>query len=114
MKRRALLQWIASIAAVVASRPMRAVRIFAQPRELPPAAIASLHEIAATVLPASLGADRIRAIADRFVIWTRDYREGVPLSHGYGHPRLQRSGPAPAPTYIAQLAALSADARARG
>jgi hypothetical protein len=38
----------------------------------------------------------------------------VPLEHGYGHPRLRRSAASPVPTYIAQLAALDAAARAKG
>jgi hypothetical protein len=66
------------------------------------------------VLPATLGDKAIRGVADKFVGWTRGYREGVALTHGYGHPRLQKSGPTPVPGYIAQLAALSADAKARG
>jgi len=66
------------------------------------------------VLPESLGVARVRTIADRFVGWTKGYREGVALSHGYGHPRLQRSGASPVPTYLAQLAALDAEARAHG
>ena len=37
-----------------------------------------------------------------------------PLAHGYGHPRLQRSGASPVPAYLAQLSALEADARAAG
>jgi hypothetical protein len=93
---------------------MRSIRLFAQPRELTPEASATLYEIAASVLPESLGVARVRTIADRFVGWTRGYREGVALSHGYGHPRLQRSGASPVPAYIAQLAALDAEARARG
>src|SRR5258707_8846567 len=114
MKRRTLLQWVASISATVAAWPLRSVRLFAQPRELTPDAVATLYEIAATVLPESLGVARVRATADRFVGWTRGYREGVALSHGYGHPRLQRSGATPVPTYIAQLAALQAEAGTRG
>jgi hypothetical protein len=90
------------------------MRLFAQPRELTPDAIATLYEIAATVLPESLGVTRVRATADKFVAWTRGYREGVALSHGYGHPRLQRSSTSPVPMYIAQLAALDAEARSRG
>jgi hypothetical protein len=111
MKRRTLLQWLAAIPALL---PFERVRVFAQPRALTPDAIAALHEIAPTVLPASLGAARVRAVADGFVVWTRGYREGVALAHGYGHPRLQRSGASPVPVYLAQLAALEADARARG
>jgi hypothetical protein len=82
--------------------------------ELTPSAIAALHEIAPTVLPGDLGAARVRALVDKFVTWTRGYREGVALAHGYGHPRLARSGASPVPGYIAQLAELEDEARARG
>ena len=111
MQRRTLLQWAAACAAVLPFRPLRAL---AQPRDLTPDAIATLHEIAPTVLPASLGAAPLRGIVDRFVQWTRGYREGVAMSHGYGHPRLQKTGASPVPGYVAQLAALAADARAKG
>lgn len=73
-----------------------------------------LHEIAPTVLPSALGATRTRTVVERFVVWAREYREGVPLEHGYGHPRLRRSGPTPVPAYIAQLAALDQAARDAG
>jgi len=111
MKRRTLLQWVASAAAVL---PFERVRLLAQPRELTPEAIATLHEVAPTVLPASLGAARIRGVVDRFVEWTRGYREGVDMAHGYGHPRLQKTRPTPVPGYVAELAALDAEARAKG
>jgi hypothetical protein len=111
MKRRTVLQWIATVPAIL---PFARLRLLAQPRDLTPAAIAVLHDIAPTVLPSSLGADRVRAIADRFVAWTRGYREGVALTHGYGHPRLQRTGASPVPGYVAQLAALDAEARGKG
>ena len=111
MKRRTLLQWVAGATAAL---PLRPLRLFAQPRELTPDAVSLLHEIAPTVLPSTLGSERTRGVVDRFVVWTRNYEEGVALAHGYGHPRLQKSGPSPAPTYIAQLAALDREARARG
>jgi hypothetical protein len=111
MKRRTLLQWLASSAAVL---PFERVRLWAQPRELTPGATAMLHEIAATVLPMALGPERIRLAADGFVAWTRGYREGVALAHGYGHPRLQKTPRSPVPAYIAQLSALEAAARAKG
>jgi hypothetical protein len=111
MKRRTLIQWIAALPAVV---PFIRLRVFAQPRELTPQAVAFLHEIAPTVLPASIGAAGLRTSVDRFVVWTRGYREGVALAHGYGHPRLQKSGASPVPAYLAQLSSLEADARARG
>jgi hypothetical protein len=111
MNRRTLLQLIAAAPMAV---PFRDVLLFAQPRELTPAAIAALHDIAPTVLPTTLGDNGTRQITDRFVAWVRGYREGVALTHGYGHPRLQKSGPSPAPAYIAQLATLVADAKAHG
>jgi len=111
MKRRALLQWAASAAAVL---PFERIRLLAQPRELTPAAIALLKEIAPTVLPSSLGAARTTAVVDGFVAWTRGYREGVPTSHGYGHPRLARTGASPVPGYGLQLTALERAARDRG
>jgi hypothetical protein len=111
MKRRLLLQWMASLAAVL---PLERVRLLAQPRELTSDAIRFLHELAPTVLPQSIGDARIQQTVDRFVAWTRGYQEGVPLAHGYGHPRLQKSGPTPVPLYLTQLAALESDARAKG
>lgn len=111
MQRRTLLQWFASTAAML---PLGRLRVWAQPRELTPASIATLRAIAPTALPSSLGADRLRATVDGFVEWTRGYREGVALSHGYGHPRLQKSGASPVPGYVAQLAALETEAQAKG
>ncbi len=111
MRRRTLLQWIASTTATL---PLHRLRVFAQPRELTPEAVATLHEIAPTVLPASLGAPRIGGIVDGFVAWTRGYREGVAMAHGYGHPRLQKTPPSPVPGYVAQLSALAGSARAKG
>src|SRR3954466_3519801 len=111
MKRRTLLQWLATLPALVS---FESIRLFAQPRELTPAAIAELRDIAPTVLPSTLGADAVNAIADKFVAWTRGYREGVALAHGYGHPRLQKSGPSPVPVYISPLARPGAEARRKG
>ena len=111
MKRRTLLQWMISAAAVL---PYERIRLLAQPRELTPDALAMLREIAPTVLPSSLGPARIGAAVDTFVAWTRGYREHVPLAHGYGHPRLEKTSPSPIPVYIVQLAALEAGARAHG
>jgi hypothetical protein len=111
MLRRTVLRWLASAAAFV---PVARIRVFAQPRALSSDAIVLLREIAPTVLPASLGADRINGIVDDFVAWTRGYRENVPLAHGYGHPRLVKSGASPVPGYAEQLNALAAAARAKG
>jgi hypothetical protein len=111
MRRRTLLQ---AIVTTLPALSFSRVRLHAQIRTLTPEAIATLREIAATVLPASLGTDRISMTADRFVAWTQGYQEGIPLQHGYGHPRLVRSAASPVPDYVAQLASLDAAARARG
>jgi hypothetical protein len=118
MKRRTLLHWLASAGAAV---PLRSARLIAQRvtraesrAELTPDAISLLNEIAPTVLPSALGAARTRTVVDRFAVWVRDYQEGVALAHGYGHPRLAKSGPTPASKYIAQLTELDRQARARG
>jgi len=111
MKRRTLLQWAASATAVL---PFERIRLLAQPRDLTPESIALLREIAPTVLPSAIGAARTAAIVDAFVAWTRGYREGVPMTHGYGHPRLQRTGASPVPSYGLQLTALDRAARAKG
>jgi len=111
MKRRTLLQWVGSAAAVL---PFERIRLLAQPRDLAPEAVALLRDIAPTVLPSALGAARLAATVDAFVAWTRGYREGVPMTHGYGHPRLQRTGASPVPAYGLQLTALDRAARAKG
>ena len=111
MDRRTLLRWVASATAV---RPFERIRLLAQPRDLSPDAIAVLREIAPTVLPSALGVARTTATVDKFVAWTRGYREGVAMTHGYGHPRLQKTGASPVPAYGLQLAALERAARAKG
>ncbi len=111
MRRRTLLQ---ALATTVPALPVVRVRLAAQVRAFTPEAVAVLRDVAATVLPASLGADRVSLIVDRFVAWGRGYEEGVALAHGYGDPQLVKSGPSPVPDYLAQLAALDAAAKGRG
>jgi hypothetical protein len=111
MRRRTLLQWMM---ATMPALPVTRVRLAAQTRELTPEAVAMLHAIGPTVLPASLGAPRVREVVDRFVEWTKGYREGVPTSHGYGHPVLTRTKASPVPDYVAQLASLDAAAKRKG
>jgi hypothetical protein len=109
MHRRALLRWIVSASAAM---PLGRVRLCAQPVALTEDAMALLRDVAPTVLPA-LGAARLQAVVDGFAAWTRGYQEGVALSHGYGHPRLRKSGPSPVPGYLLQLSVLDRAARDR-
>jgi hypothetical protein len=111
MRRRTLLQWLV---ATMPALPVTRVRLAAQTRELTPDAVAMLHAVGPTVLPASIGAQKVKETVDRFVEWTRGYREGVPTSHGYGHPVLTRTKASPVPDYVAQLATLEAAAKTRG
>ena len=79
-----------------------------------PGELAILRDVAPTVLPSQLGGRGVEDAVNGFVQWLRDYREGVPLSHGYGSPRLVRSGPSPVTRYGSQLTALREAAQARG
>ena len=109
MKRRRLLQLLATAAAAA---PFSVVRVHAD--EITPEHIRILRDVATTVLPSAIGAKGQDAAVDDFLRWIRDYQEGVPLSHGYGEPRLVRTGPSPAPGYGTQITALQQAATERG
>ncbi len=109
MKRRTLLQWLGSAAATL---PLLRVSLHAD--ELAADYVLVLRDVAATVLPSAIGAKGQDQAVDNFLLWIRDYQEGVPLSHGYGDPRLVRTGPSPAPGYAKQIVALLQLARERG
>ena len=108
MKRRTLLQ---RLGAAAASLPLLRVPLDAQ--ELSADQVFVLRDVAATVLPSAIGRKGQDEAVDNFLRWIRDYKEGVPLSHRYGEPRLVKSGPSPAPGYAAHIAALQAAAKAR-
>jgi hypothetical protein len=109
MKRRRAIQ---TLAAAAASLPLLRVSLDAD--ELSADHVFVLRDVAATVLPSSIGRKGQDAAVDGFLKWIRDYKEGVALSHGYGDPRLVKSGPTPAPGYSQQLTALQAAAQSRG
>ena len=111
MKRRTVLHWMATAAA---SWPLSRLRLRAAADELTADHVLVLRDVAATVLPSALGAKGTGDAVDAFAAWTRGYREGVPLEHGYGHPVLVRTGPSPVPGYVTQIAALQQASRARG
>ena len=109
MKRRRAIQ---TLAAAAAALPLLRVSLEAQ--DLPADQVFLLRDVAGTVLPSSIGRAGQDAAVDAFLTWIREYKEGVALSHGYGEPRLVKSGPTPAPGYATQLAALQAAAKAKG
>lgn len=65
-----------------------------------------LDALAATVLPASLGAVEVRAATDRFVRWADGYEPVAEEMHGYGYADVRYLPPDPSPAWRAQLAAL--------
>jgi len=109
MKRRRALKTLATAAAAF---PLMRVELRAD--ELPADQVAVLRDVAATVLPSAIGSKGQNDAVDQFLRWIREYKEGVALSHGYGEPRLVKSGPSPAPNYTKQLIALQRDAQSRG
>jgi hypothetical protein len=109
MKRRRVIQ---TLAAAAAALPL--LRVSLDAAELTADDILTLRDIAATALPSALGRKGQDDAVDDFLRWIRDYKEGVALSHGYGEPRLVKSGPTPATNYSQQLSALQQGAKARG
>jgi len=119
MQRRSLLQWLVSGAATlpllrISLRADASAGASAKADELSSGHIFVLRDVATTVLPAAIGVKGQDEAVDHFLRWLRDYREGVPLSHGYGEPRLARTGPSPAPGYGMQITALQSNATDRG
>lgn len=109
MKRRQALKTLATAAAAL---PLSRVELRAD--ELPADQVRVLRDVAATVLPSALGRKGQDDAVDNFLKWIREYKEGVALSHGYGEPRLVKSGPSPAPGYSKQIAALQQATQGRG
>ena len=119
MKRRQALHTLASAAAALPLLrvPLEAdlsAEALAKVDELTADQAFVLRDVAGTVLPSAIGRKGQDEAVDNFLRWIRDYKEGVPLSHGYGEPRLVKSGPSPAPGYAKQIAALQAAAKAKG
>jgi hypothetical protein len=100
MRRRTVLQ-SALGAAGLASIPAWAQGTF------PGAHEKSLKELAAVVLPESLGRKATDEIADRFIRWVHGYQPGAEMAPGYGNTRMQRKPAAPAAAYLEQLDQLS-------
>ena len=109
MKRREMVRTLAGAAAAL---PLLRVPLEAQ--EIASDLVFLLRDVAATVLPSVIGRKGQDEAVDNFLRWIREYKEGVPLSHGYGEPRLVKTGPTPAPGYAKQLAALELAATAKG
>lgn len=73
-----------------------------------------LKDVAASVLPQSLGRRGTDAVADQFLRWLANYRAAVTTETGYGNTRIQMTPPSPAERYLIELVALDRRARERG
>jgi Gluconate 2-dehydrogenase subunit 3 len=109
MRRRVVLQWMGALVAAV-----RAPRGVQAQAALTPSHEGHLRALADVVLPQEIGTAGHDAVVASFVAWTREYRAGADMDHGYGVTRVRRLPASPAGHYAAQLEALDRDARARG
>jgi hypothetical protein len=67
----------------------------------------AMCELAAVVLPQSLGRERTDKVAADFLKWIAGYKEGVHTSSGYGDPHTQTVPPNPSKNYAAELSAFN-------
>jgi hypothetical protein len=107
MNRRTLFQTVFTWISVQGSR------VWAQTVSFPEKQESTLKELAATVLPESLGRAGTDAVALQFVRWVQEYRAGAEMQTGYGTTRVRYKPLSPAPRYIEQLAQLSSGALAQ-
>ena len=98
MRRRTVLQWIAGLGTTI--------RAWSQPPAFPGNQSAALRDLAAVVLPTSLGRAGTDVIAAQFERYVREYRPGADTEHGYGFTRVIPKPISPAPRYLRQLASL--------
>ncbi len=73
---------------------------------------AALKDLAATVLPESLGRSETDAVATQFIQWVREYRVGAEMQTGYGATRVRYKPDSPSGKYLQQLEQLSSGALA--
>jgi hypothetical protein len=74
----------------------------------------TVTELAAVVLPASLGRTKSDNIAKQFIHWTQGYKPGADAGYGYGYPAVEVLGANPATDYRRQIQQLETAAAARG
>jgi hypothetical protein len=107
MHRRTLIQSLFSWV------PLQGLRVWAQTTSFPGKHDSTLKELAATVLPESLGRAGTDAVALQFVRWVREYRAGAEMQTGYGLTRVRYKPASPAPGYLEQLDQIASGALAQ-
>ncbi|MBC7928788.1 MAG: hypothetical protein H7039_24355 [Bryobacteraceae bacterium] len=103
MRRRTFAQ---SVLTILSWLPLGGVRVWAQAAMFPGSHDRTLKDLAATVLPESLGRAGTDQVAAQFVRWVREYRPGAELQTGYGFTRVRFQTPSPAGSYLTQLGQL--------
>jgi hypothetical protein len=100
--------------AAAAALPLGPIRLRAQAGTFASQHGPMLADVAAAVLPESIGRRGAEQAADAFLGWIRNYRPGVAMDNGYGITRQHTTPPLPLAQYAAQMDALAQAARARG
>jgi hypothetical protein len=67
----------------------------------------SLKELAATLLPESLGRAGTDRVAASFIRWLNEYHPGAEMQNGYGFTRVRVVPPSPNAKYLTQLEELA-------
>ena len=112
MRRRTALHHFLN--AVAALPLFRGLSSWAQTPSFPGTHEATLKELAATVLPESLGRNGTDQVSAEFIRWVVEYRPGAEMQNGYGITRVRIEPPSPASKYLSQLAELSSLMSANG
>jgi hypothetical protein len=107
MHRRSLIRSLLTWASFQGSR------MKAQAPSFPGKHQSTLTDLAATVLPESLGRAKTDTIALQFVRWVQEYRAGAEMQTGYGTTRVRYKPGSPAPRYLEQLEQLASGALAQ-
>jgi hypothetical protein len=107
MQRRTLIQTLITWASFKSSR------LWAQAPAFPGKHEATLKDLAAAVLPESLGRSGTDVVAVQFVRWVQEYRVGAELQTGYGATRVRYQQASPATRYLEQLDQLASGALAQ-
>ena len=96
------------LSAFTAAPVLNSSRAHAQTESFPGTNEATLKELAATVLPETLGRQGTDRIASDFIRWVHEYRPGAEMQNGYGVTRVRTVPAAPGAKYLSQLRELSA------
>ncbi len=105
MRRRAVIQSFVSAfaAAPVLNSTLAQAQAQVQADSFPGANESALKELAATVLPETLGRQGTDQIALDFIRWVHEYKPGAEMQNGYGVTRVRSLPPDPAGKYLDQL-----------